>query len=43
MEVAGLPSYRRKPRADRQGWFYDLFGMSFRECIGINTTPTINT
>jgi len=43
MEVGGLPTYRRKPRADRQGWFYELFGLSFKEFIGQDTTPKINT
>ncbi len=43
MEVNGLPSYRARPRPDRQGWFYDLFGFSFREFIGEDTTPKINT
>lgn len=43
MEVKGLPSYRKRPREDRQGWFYDLFGFSFKEFIGEDTTPKINT
>jgi len=30
MEVKGLPSFRKRPRPDRQGWFYDIFGVSFR-------------
>lgn len=43
MEVKGLPSYRKRPRDDRKGWFYDLFGFSFAEFVGENTTPKINT
>lgn len=43
MEVQGLPSYRKRARPDRQGWFYDLFGMSFGEFLGKDTTPNINT
>lgn len=43
MEVNGLPSYRKRPRPDRQGWFYDLFGASFWEFVGYDTTPTVNT
>ena len=30
MEVAGLPTFRKRPRPDRQGWFYNLFGQSFK-------------
>jgi hypothetical protein len=43
MEVNGLPSYRKRPRPDRQGWFYDLFGVSFKEFVGVDTTPSVNT
>lgn len=43
MEVKNLPTFRRRLREDRQGWFYDLFGMSFKEFIGIDATPKINT
>lgn len=43
MEVKGLPSFRTRARPDRQGWFYDLFGMGFQEFLGYDTTPKINT
>lgn len=42
MEVNGLPTFRKRRRPDRQGWFYDLFGVGFKEWIGYDTTPKIN-
>jgi hypothetical protein len=43
MEVKGLPSFRKRLRKDRDGWFYRLFGVSFKEFLGEDTTPKINT
>jgi hypothetical protein len=43
MEVNGLQSFRVRKRPDRQSWFYDLFGVSFKEWLGYNTAPKINT
>lgn len=43
MEVAGLPTYRKRLRPDRQGWFYNLFGVSFKEMVGYDTTPNVST
>jgi hypothetical protein len=43
MEVKGLPTFVSRRRSDRQGWFYDIFGMGFKEFLGYDTTPKINT
>lgn len=43
MEVKGLPTFNRRRRPDRQGWFYDLFGVSFKEWVGYDTTPNVKT
>lgn len=43
MEVKGLPTFNTRRRPDRQGWFYDLFGVSFKEWIGYDTAPKVKT
>jgi hypothetical protein len=42
MEVKDQPTFRTRPRKDRQGWFYDITGMGFYEFLGYDTTPKIN-
>lgn len=43
MEVKNLPTFDARRRPDRQGWFYDIFGVSFKEWLGYDTSPKINT
>lgn len=43
MEVRDMPTFDARRRDDRQGWFYDIVGMSFKEWIGSDTTPKVNS